>query len=91
MFCLVSGGHICVPQRDTKMAAPYISYYRKARLMKRTHDSLLLRVSCLRTHQTVFNKENSYQQVYIQACEKSYCYYIITMHVRELSKGVGPE
>ena len=33
--------------------------------MKPTHDSLLLRVSCLRTHQTVFNKENSYQQVYI--------------------------
>ena len=26
--------------------------------MKPTHDSLLLRVSCLRTHQTVFNKEN---------------------------------
>ena len=23
--------------------------------------------------------------------KKSYCYYIITMHVRELSKGVGPE
>ena len=59
--------------------------------MKPTHDSLLLRVSCLRTHQTVFNKENSYQQVYIQTCEKSYCYYIITMHARELSKGVGPE
>ena len=39
--------------------------------MKRTHDSLLLRVSCLRTHQTVFNKENSYQQVYIQACRKA--------------------
>ena len=57
--------------------------------MKPTHDLLLLRVSCLHTHQTVFNKENSYQQVYIQAYEKSYCYYIITMHVRELSKGVG--
>ena len=69
----------------------YIYIYRKVRLMKQTHDSLLLRVSCLRTHQTVFNKENSYQQVYIQACEKSYCYYVITMHVRELSKGVGPE
>ena len=27
---------------------------RKVRLMKPTHDSLLLRVSCLRTHQTVF-------------------------------------
>ena len=40
--------------------------------------------------QYLINK-NSYQQVYIQACEKSYCYYIITMHVRELSKGVGPE
>ena len=25
--------------------------------MKQTHDSLLLRVSCLRTHQTVFNDE----------------------------------
>ena len=35
-----------------------------------THDSLLLRVSCLRTHQTVFKKENSYHLVYIQACEK---------------------
>ena len=33
----------------------YIYIYRKVRLMKRTHDSLLLRVSCLRTHQTVFN------------------------------------
>ena len=32
----------------------YIYIYRKVRLMKRTHDSLLLRVSCLRTHQTVF-------------------------------------
>ena len=42
--------------------------------MKPTHDSLLLRFSCLRTHQTVFNKENSYHLVYIQACEKSYCY-----------------
>ena len=29
--------------------------HRKVRLMKPTHDSLLLRVSCLRTHQTVFN------------------------------------
>ena len=38
--------------------------------MKPTHDSLLLRVSCLRTHQTVFNKENSYHLVYIQVCEK---------------------
>ena len=38
--------------------------------MKPTHDPLLLRVSCLRTHQTVFNKENSYHLVYIQACEK---------------------
>ena len=38
--------------------------------MKATHDSLLLRVSCLRIHQTVFNKENSYHLVYIQACEK---------------------
>ena len=43
---------------------------RKVRLMKPTHDSLLLRVSCLRTHQTVFNKENSYHLVYIQASEK---------------------
>ena len=42
--------------------------------MKPRRDSLLLRVSCLRTHQTVFNKENSYQPVYIQACEKGYCY-----------------
>ena len=42
----------------------------KVRLMKPIHDSLLLRVSCLRTHQTVFNKENSYHLVYIQACEK---------------------
>ena len=42
--------------------------------MKPTQDSLLLRVSCLRTHQTVFNKENSYHLVYIQACGKSYCY-----------------
>ena len=49
-------------------------YSRKVRLMKPTYDSLLLRVSCLRTHQTVFNKENSYHLVYIQACEKSYCY-----------------
>ena len=48
----------------------YIYIYRKVRLMKPTHDSLLLRVSCLRTHQTVFNKENSYHLVYIQACEK---------------------
>ena len=47
---------------------------RKVRLMKPTHDSLLLRVSCLRTHQTVFNRENFYHLVYIQACEKSYCY-----------------
>ena len=23
MFLLVSGGYICVPQRDTKMASPY--------------------------------------------------------------------
>ena len=28
--------------------------------MKPRPDSLLLRVLCLRTHQTVFNKENSY-------------------------------
>ena len=42
--------------------------------MKSTHDSLLLRVSCLCTHQTVFNKENFYQLVYILACEKRYCY-----------------
>ena len=28
--------------------------------MKPTHYTLLLRVSCLRFHQTVFNKENSY-------------------------------
>ena len=48
----------------------YIYIYIKVRLMKPTHDSLLLRVSCLRTHQTVFNKENSYHLVYIQACEK---------------------
>ena len=48
----------------------YIYIYRKVRLMKPIHDSLLLRVSCLRTHQTVFNKENSYHLVYIQACEK---------------------
>ena len=48
----------------------YIYIYIKVRLMKLTHDSLLLRVSCLRTHQTVFNKENSYHLVYIQACEK---------------------
>ena len=47
-----------------------VTVYRKVRLMKPTHDSLLLRVSCLRTHQTVFNKENSYHLVYIQACEK---------------------
>ena len=47
---------------------------RKVKLMKPTHDSLILRVSCLRTHQTVFNKENSYHLVNIQACEKSYCY-----------------
>ena len=33
----------------------YIDIYRKVRLMKPTHDSLLLRVLCLRTHQTVFN------------------------------------
>ena len=33
--------------------------------MKPTHDSPLLRVSSLRTHQTVFNKENSYHLVYI--------------------------
>ena len=46
--------------------------HRKVRLMKPTHDSLLLRVSCLlRTHQTVFNKENSYL---IHKCVKSYCY-----------------
>ena len=38
--------------------------------MKLTHDSLLLRVSCLPTHQTVFNKENSYHLVYLQVCEK---------------------
>ena len=30
----------------------YIYIYIKVRLMKPTHDSLLLRVSCLRTHQT---------------------------------------
>ena len=42
--------------------------------MKPTHDSLLLRVSCLHTHQTVFDKENSYQLVYIKVCEKSCCY-----------------
>ena len=48
--------------------------HRKVRLMKPTHDSPLLRVSCLRTHQTVFNEENSYHLVYIQACEKSCCY-----------------
>ena len=36
---------------------------RKMRLMKPTHDSLLLRVLCLRTHQTVFNKENSHHQL----------------------------
>ena len=30
---------------------------RKVRLMKPTHDSLLLRVSCLRTHQTLFSDE----------------------------------
>ena len=52
----------------------YIYIYRKVRLMKPTHDSPLLRVSCLRTHQTVFNKENSYHLVYIQVCEESYCY-----------------
>ena len=34
----------------------------------------LLRVSCLCTHQTVFNKENFYQLVYILACEERYCY-----------------
>ena len=48
----------------------FFNQYRKVRLMKPTHDSLLLRVSCLRTHQTVFNKENSYHLVYVQACEK---------------------
>ena len=41
--------------------------------MKPTHDSLLFRVSCLRIHQTVFNEENSYPLVYIQAFEKTYC------------------
>ena len=37
----------------------YIYIYRKVRLMKRTHDSLLLRVSCLRTHQTECVSTNS--------------------------------
>ena len=38
--------------------------------MKPIHDSLLLRVLCLRTHQIGFDKENSYHLVYTQACEK---------------------
>ena len=42
--------------------------------MKSTYDSLVLQVSCLRTHQTLFNKENFYQLVYIKACEKRCCY-----------------
>ena len=29
-----------------------------------------LDILCLRTHQTVFDKENSYHFVYTQACEK---------------------
>ena len=45
----------------------FVYIYRKVRLMKPTHDSLSLRVSCLRTHQKVFNEENSYHLVYIQA------------------------
>ena len=47
-----------------------IYIYRKVRLMKPAHGSPLLRVSCLHTQQTVFNKENSDHLVYIQACEK---------------------
>ena len=57
-------------QKAETVLSAVIYIYRKMRLMKPTHDSLLLRVSCLRTHQTVFNKENSYHLVYIQACEK---------------------
>jgi len=51
--------HICL----------YIIIHRKVRLMKPTHDSLLLRVSCLRTHQTVFDEEGSCHLVYVRACE----------------------
>ena len=43
----------------------YVYIYRKVRLMKPTHDSPLLRVSCFRSHQTVFNEENSYHLVHI--------------------------
>ena len=39
--------------------------------MKPTHDSLLVRVSCLRTHQTVFNKENSHHQLIGTKCEST--------------------
>ena len=59
--------------------------------MKPTHDSLLLRVSCLRNHQTVFNEENSYHLVYMQACEKAIVICTITMGVSKLFKSVGPE
>ena len=53
---ILSGGKDALLARETFVTDIYI----KVRLMKPTHDSLLLRVSCLRTHQTVFNKENSY-------------------------------
>jgi len=46
----------------------YIYIYRKVRLMKPAHDSLLLRVSCLRTHRTVFGGEDSCHLVYVRAC-----------------------
>ena len=54
--------------------------------MKPTDDSLLLRVSCLRTHQAVFNKENSYQLVYIQACEKSFSHTLFSHACFSLSR-----
>ena len=41
------------------------------RLMKPTHDSLLLRVSCLRTHQTVLSKENCHHQLIGTKCEST--------------------
>ena len=63
---------------------------RKVRLMKPTHDSLILRVSCLHTHQTVFNKENSYHLIY-KRVRKAIVICIITMGVSKQFKGVGFE
>ena len=52
--------------------------------MKPTYDSLVLRVSCLHTHQTLFLSPSLYKRNAVVIC-------IITMDVRKLSKGVAPE